>query len=79
MPDYRAETRVSSDRSLILRGLPFQAGDKVEVIVRGHQYPEGNGERYPLRGRPIRCTDPFGSVAEEGWLKPEEDEAWRDL
>jgi hypothetical protein len=67
MQDYRVETRVSGDKSLILTGLPFEAGDKVEVIVRGQEHPQGNGERYPLRGKPIRYVDPFSSVAEEDW------------
>jgi len=67
MQDYRVETRVSKDRSLTVKGLPFRAGDRVEVIVRSHEHPEGNGERYPLRGKPVRYTDPFGGVAEEDW------------
>lgn len=67
MQDYRVETRVSSDGSLIIKGLPFQAGDKVEVIIRGHKHGERESTCYPLRGKPIRYTDPFGSVAEEDW------------
>ncbi len=67
MQDYRVETRVSSDGSLILKGLPFPAGDKVEVIVRSREHEERKNKTYPLRGRPIRYTDPFGSVAEEDW------------
>ncbi len=67
MHDYRIETEVGSDGSLTLKGLPFQAGDRVEVIVRGATAEGGNGKGYPLRGKPIRYTDPFGSVAEEDW------------
>lgn len=67
MPDYRIETRVSSDGSLIIKGLPFEAGDTVEVIIRSRKYQEEPGSRYPLRGKPIRYVDPFGSVAEEDW------------
>jgi hypothetical protein len=67
MSDYRVETSVASDGSLTIKGLPFQAGDRVEVIVRSQEHPEGNGERYPLRGKPIRYTDPFSSVAEKDW------------
>lgn len=70
MPDYRVETKVSSDRSLTIKGLPFEAGDDVEVIVRSHKCPGGNGSRYPLRGKPIRYVDPFSSVAEEDWEAP---------
>ncbi len=67
MPDYRVEAKVSRDGSLIIKGLPFQAGDKVEVIIRSHKQVERKGICYPLRGKPIRYTDPFGSVAEEEW------------
>ena len=67
MHDYRVETEIGSDGSLTLKGLPFQAGDRVEVIVRGAAVAGGNGDRYPLRGKPFRYTDPFRSVAEEDW------------
>ncbi len=67
MQDYRVETRVESDGSLTISGLPFQAGDRVEVIVRSQKADQGNGERYPLRGKPLRYANPFGSVAEGDW------------
>lgn len=67
MQDYRVETRVSSDGSLTIKGLSFRAGEKVEVIIRSYEHSEGKIKSYPLRGKPIRYTDPFGSVAEEDW------------
>jgi hypothetical protein len=66
MQDYRVDTRVSSDGSLIIKGLPFQAGDEVEVIIRSRRPREGE-KCYPLRGKPVRYIDPFGSVAEGDW------------
>jgi hypothetical protein len=66
MQDYRTESRVASDGSLTIKGLPFQAGDEVEVIVRGRK-PLKKEKCYPLRGTPVRYTDPFGSVAEGDW------------
>jgi hypothetical protein len=67
MQDFRVETKVSSDGSLTIKGLPFQAGDKVEVIIRSHKHGERKSTCYPLRGKPISYTDPFGSVSEEDW------------
>lgn len=67
MQDYRIETMVSSDGSLTIKGLPFRAGDKVEVIIRSHEHSEDKPKTYQLRGEPIRYIDPFGSVAEEDW------------
>jgi hypothetical protein len=67
MQNYRVEAKVSSDGSIIIKSLPFQAGDLVEVIIRSHKEGEGKNTCYPLRGKPIKYTDPFGSVAEEDW------------
>lgn len=67
MSDYRVETRVERDGTLTIKGLPFQAGDRVEVTVRSRPGGNGNGESYPLRGKPLRYTDPFGPVAEQDW------------
>jgi len=67
MQDYRVETRVESDGSVTIKGLPFEAGDRVEVIIRSQEGGNGENSRYPLRGKPFRYTDPFGSVAEDDW------------
>ena len=53
MQDYRVEAGVSKDGSVTVKGLPFHAGDKVEVIIRGQASPRGNGLRYPLRGKAV--------------------------
>jgi len=67
MQTYRVETMVPSNRTLTIKGLPFQVGEKVEVIVRRREHERGRRRRYPLRGKPIRYTDPFASVAESHW------------
>jgi hypothetical protein len=68
---YRTETTISRSGTLTLRGIPFHAGEKVEVIVAGvpgvPQSIQERDERYPLRGRPVRYTGPFESVAEGDW------------
>ena len=53
-------TKYSSTRGIAVDGY-------VEVIVRRYKHGKGEGKRYPLRGKPVRYTDPFGSVAEEDW------------
>jgi len=65
MQDYKVETRVSNDGSIAINDVPFRPGDRVEVIIRSRN--QGQSERYPLRGTPIRYRDPFGSAAEEDW------------
>jgi hypothetical protein len=39
----------------------------VEVIVRDRLREQASGQRYPLRGKPIRYVGPFESIAEEDW------------
>ncbi len=67
MQDYRVETRVECDGSLTIKGLPFPAGDRVEVIIRSQEPGNGKNDHYPLHGKPIRYRDPYGPVAEADW------------
>ncbi|MBU0700348.1 hypothetical protein KKE26_03505 [bacterium] len=64
MQTYCVETTVSNDRTLTIRELPFQSGDKVEIIIHGYKQKPAN---YPLRGKTTHYIDPFGSVAENEW------------
>ena len=67
MQIYHIETTVPIDGTLTIQGLPFQAGDKVEVTVRSSTQKQKCRGSYPLRGKPIRYIDPFESVAEDEW------------
>jgi len=67
MQTYRVEAEISHSRTLTIKGLPFQVGEKVEVIVRRREREQEHRGLYPLRGKPIRYLDPFGSVAENDW------------
>jgi hypothetical protein len=67
MPTYKVEATVSDNGTVLINNLPFQAGDKVEVFVRGREPAINKTESYPLRGTPIRYIDPFESVAEDSW------------
>ena len=67
MEAYRTDTVIQQDRVLTVRGVPFRAGERVEVIILSNTHQRDVQERYPLRGQPIRYTDPFDSVAENDW------------
>ncbi len=67
METYRTETIVLQNRVLTIRGVPFRAGEKVEVIILSHSPRREQTERYPLRDKPIRYVAPFDSVAEGDW------------
>lgn len=64
---YKTETRVSRGGKVTLSDLPFEPGDTVEVTVSRKREKAFDNARYPLRGQPIRYTDPYSSVAEDDW------------
>ena len=67
MQAHRVETTIDKDKTLVIRDLPFQPGDRVEVIIleRPPEFKEAN--RYPLRGKSIRYEQPTEPVAVEDW------------
>ncbi len=66
MEIYRVETTIAEDGTLAIRGLPFAAGEKVEVTIRNQAAPP-TAEKYPLRGQPLQYSDPFASAANGDW------------
>lgn len=67
MQIYRVEVTVSDNGTVLISNLPFQAGDKVEVVVRSRNPKLAKTDRYPLRGTSIQYLNPFESVAENSW------------
>jgi hypothetical protein len=73
MNAHKIETALTEDGTLVLKGLPFHAGDVVEVIILQPQTPQHqiksletqNTNLYPLRGKVIRYDDPTEPVALE--------------
>ena len=66
MEIYRATT-IEEDGTLAIKGLPFAAGDKVQVIIRSQSEETSLREKYPLRGTVIRYTGPFEPAATNDW------------
>ncbi len=67
MQAYRLETTVTSDRTLELHSLPFQAGEVVEVIVLAKASGPAQHDLYPLRGKPVTYVEPTEPVAQADW------------
>ena len=67
METYRVVKTVAAGRKLLLDNLPFRAGDRVEVVVKSQERGQCAGDRYPLRGKPVRYLQPFDSVDEDQW------------
>lgn len=67
MQTFRIESIVSPKRVLTIRGVPFRAGERVEVIVVSISHTSVTDKYYPLRGKPFSLSLPFDSVAENDW------------
>ncbi len=67
MQTYRVEATVSDNGTLLINKLPFQAGAKVEVVVRSREPEADKMSPYPLRDTPIQYVDPFESIVEDAW------------
>jgi hypothetical protein len=67
MQAHRTKAIVSENGSLTIERVPFPAGKPVEVVVFPAQSQSRQGERYPLRGTPIRFDDPNEPVAQSDW------------
>jgi hypothetical protein len=73
---HKVQAIVTEDGKLLLQGLPFQAGARVEVIVLDESADTAESttqqaatDQYPLRGKqPYQFDDPFSpAVPLEDW------------
>ncbi len=69
MQAYRIEKIISRNSELVLKGLPFQPGETVEVLILPRQknknYKTGNAES--LKGAVLKYEKPFEPVAQDDW------------
>ena len=63
---YRTKTLVTKGGKLSIKGLPFQAGETVEVTIRRGK-KLSRAAKYPLRGKPVIYRQPFKGVATGDW------------
>ena len=63
---YYTKTLVTKGGKVSIKGLPFQAGETVEVTVRRGK-KSTRAAKYPLRGKPVIYRDPFKGVATGDW------------
>lgn len=67
MQAYRTETTIAEGGEVTLRKLPFAVGEEVEVIVLPRAERRSDGDRYPLRGTPLRFENPTEPASEADW------------
>jgi hypothetical protein len=65
MGEHRIEATLERDGELTLEGLPFHAGEHVEIRIV--PMPDVTDRRRALRGKPVALVDPFAPVAEADW------------
>jgi hypothetical protein len=63
---HRVTLVVEKDHTVTVPAVPFEVGQRVEVIVQEHP-PVGALPRFPLRGATVVYDDPFESVAQDDW------------
>lgn len=67
MKACRIEKRVAEKGSLCLSALPFEEGERVEVIVLAREKPTRSSEQSPLRGTVKKYVAPTEPVASDEW------------
>lgn len=65
MSEFKTQTVVGADGSVTVQGLPFRAGEPVEVTVT--VTPRPPSATAPLAGSVLRYDDPTGPVAADDW------------
>jgi len=64
---FRTKTLITKGGKISIKGLPFHAGESVEVTVRRGKKTT-RAAKYPLRGKPVIYHDPFkGATASSDW------------
>ena len=67
MNAHKLAVTLIEDGTLLLKGLPFHAGDTVEIIILEQKKAERPID-HPLRGTVLRYDDPFEpAVPTEDW------------
>ena len=64
---YANEYIISHDGVLTLTNLPFNVGEKIEVIIIPRTKSISDKKSYPFWGKPITYINPIEPVSEADW------------
>lgn len=67
MQVYAYEFTIGTKGVLTLKDLPFNVGEKIEVIIIPRTQRQHDEQRYPFWGKPITYMNPVDPVAEADW------------
>jgi hypothetical protein len=65
--EFKVQAVVDADRSVTVRGLPFQAGDAVEVVIVPNAPAATDGAATPLHGSVLRYDNPTEPIGANDW------------
>lgn len=72
MNAHKVAATLMEDGTLVLKGLPFHAGDTVEIIILEQSKDEPLNQQslaqLPLQGTVLRYDEPFEPVADKDYL-----------
>ncbi len=67
MQTYSNEHIMNKNGTITINNLPFNAGEKISVIIVSKAKVETTQKRYPFWGKPIKYIDPTEPVAQDDW------------
>jgi hypothetical protein len=67
MQQYTYELTMKKKGTITLKNLPFNIGEKIEVIIIPQSSRQQDENRYPLWGKPLTYENPTEPVAETDW------------
>ncbi len=69
MHAYRTKKIISQNNELVLKALPFQPGEAVEVFILPQQKSKhyNTDNDYSLKGSVLQYEKPFEPVAQDDW------------
>ncbi len=67
MEAYVYERIMGKSGVLTWKNLPFNVGEKIDVIIIPRSKPKRDKKRYPFWGKPIKYLNPTDPVAEADW------------
>lgn len=67
MKAYAYEHTIKKSGILTLKDLPFNIGEKVEIIIIPRSKPKNDKNRYPFWGKPITYPNPTEPLPEADW------------
>ena len=63
----RIETTVPKDHKIVLKNLPFKAGEPLEILILGGEEKKPSYPPHTLRGRKIKYLNPTEPLPIEDW------------